>query len=86
MTPEPDLTCQELVEVVTAYWEDALPPGERARFEAHLRVCAPCRRYLDQLRQTIALTGTLTDAAIAPALQDELLAVFRAWKNPQPGA
>ncbi len=37
--PEPsaaaDLTCRELVELVTEYLEDALSPSERARFEAH---------------------------------------------------
>ena len=82
MTPQPALTCQELVEVVTAYFEDALPPEERERFDAHLRVCPPCRHYLDQIRQTIALTGQVTAAGIPPTQQDEFVALFRTWKRP----
>ena len=30
-----DLACIELVELVTAYLDDALAPAERARLEAH---------------------------------------------------
>ena len=30
-----DLTCRELVELVTDYLDGALPAAERARFEAH---------------------------------------------------
>ena len=36
MTTSRELTCQELVELVTDYLEGALPAAERARFEAHL--------------------------------------------------
>ena len=55
-----ELTCQELVELVTAYIEGALPPDEHALFEAHLAVCRGCTAYLEQMRQTISLLVTLT--------------------------
>ena len=45
-----EMVCQELVEVVTDYLEDAMAPGERARFEAHLPECPFCTRYVDQMR------------------------------------
>ena len=35
----PQLVCQEAVELVTDYLEDALSPADRRRFEAHLAVC-----------------------------------------------
>jgi anti-sigma factor RsiW len=54
------LSCQELVELVTDYLEDALPSEERTRFEAHLAECGNCQQYLHQMRRTIELTGTLT--------------------------
>lgn len=54
-----DLTCQELVETVTAYLEGMLGAAERAIFEAHLAVCEGCRTYLDQIRRTIAAVRTL---------------------------
>ena len=56
-----DLTCQQLVELVTDYLEDALGPRERARFEAHVAGCEGCDAYLDQMRATIALLRSLAD-------------------------
>jgi anti-sigma factor RsiW len=76
-----DLTCQELVELVTAYIEGTLPPDERARFDAHLVVCPGCVTYLAQMRQTISLLGTLTEASLSPQARDDLLEAFRRWKQ-----
>ncbi len=76
-----DLTCQELVEIVSDYLEGALPERDRVRFEAHLRTCEGCTRYLDQMRTTIHLMGTLTEEDLDPGAKDQLLQVFRAWKR-----
>lgn len=75
------LTCQELVELVTHYLEDALAPVARSRFEAHLRDCEGCQVYLDQMRQTIRLTGQLSEASLSDAARRKLLDVFRDWKG-----
>ncbi len=37
-----DLICQDLIELVTDYLEDALSASERARFEAHIADCPYC--------------------------------------------
>lgn len=76
-----DLTCQELVELVTEYLEDEMSPEARGRFDAHLRGCEGCRRYVEQMRQTMALTGQLTEQDVAPAAEQTLLEVFRDWKR-----
>ena len=44
------LSCQELVELVTDYLEGALSPEETARFEDHIGRCAGCTAYLEQIR------------------------------------
>jgi anti-sigma factor RsiW len=49
------LTCQQLVELVTDYLEDALSRRDRARFERHVSGCGACPAYLDQMRQTLTL-------------------------------
>ena len=77
---QPEMTCQELVEVITAYLEGKLSAAERARFEAHLSGCDGCRTYLDQMRQTIRLVGALSEEDIPDDARDKLLDVFRAWK------
>ncbi len=74
------LSCQELVELVTDYLEDALPPAERARFEAHLAECDGCSHYLEQMRLTIVAIGRLTEETIDPAARTEMLQLFRNWK------
>lgn len=75
------LTCQELVELVTDYLEGALPPGERARFEEHVSTCSGCAEYFAQMRETIRLTGTLSEESLAPEAQRELLDLFREWRR-----
>ena len=81
MTDVLALSCQELVELVTDYLEQALSPGELARFEAHSAGCDNCTHYLDQMRQTIRVTGTLTREDISPEAEEELLALFRSWRR-----
>lgn len=76
-----ELTCIELIEIVTDYLEGALPPAERSRFEAHLAGCDGCTRYLDQMRQTIRLTGRLAEDQLTPEARSDLLAAFRDWKG-----
>jgi anti-sigma factor RsiW len=75
------LSCQELVELVTAYLEGALAPEEHSAFEHHLASCDGCGVYVEQMRTTIDLAGRLTPAAIPPDAEQELLAAFRFWKR-----
>ena len=77
----PPLTCRELVELVTDYLEHSLPEDERARFDAHLSGCDGCHTYLAQMRQTIALTGSLGEDDLSNTARDELLDLFRDWKR-----
>jgi len=75
------LSCQELVELVTDYLDEALPPEDRARFEAHLEPCEGCTTYLDQMRTTIELVGRLTPEHLDPEAEVVLLRAFRDWKS-----
>lgn len=81
MSAPVDMNCKSLVELVTDYLEGALPEAERASLEDHLAVCEGCSAYLEQMRVTIVLTGMLTEDAIPPDGREELLGVFRAWRE-----
>ena len=59
-----ELTCKEIVEIVTDYLEDALSPEDRARFDQHLAVCDGCSFYVEQMRETIRLSGMVTEEQI----------------------
>jgi anti-sigma factor RsiW len=75
------MTCRELVQVITDYLEGSLSRRDRRRFEAHIRGCDGCTTYVEQMRETIRLTGVLGEDDLEPAARDELLAVFRDWKS-----
>jgi anti-sigma factor RsiW len=75
------LSCREIVELVTDYLEHALPPAERARFEAHIATCDGCDAYLIQMRETIVVLGTLPADALSGEAEDDLRAAFREWRS-----
>jgi anti-sigma factor RsiW len=72
------LACPELVELVTAYLEQALPAPQRRRFEAHLETCPDCNAYVAEFAQTVIALGALgeEEAPPEPAF-DRLMAAFR---------
>lgn len=51
------LKCRDMAELVTPYLEGALPLKARLGAWWHLRLCAACRRYVDQVRRTIRFLG-----------------------------
>ena len=76
-----EFSCQEMIEVVTNYLDDALPPDEQQRFERHLTYCAGCSTYLEQMRETIRQTGMVpSEESLPTALREEIVARFRDWK------
>jgi anti-sigma factor RsiW len=75
------LSCQELVELVTDYLEGALLPEEHSRFEAHISVCDGCGVYLEQMRTTVRVLGNLPVAALPAGAERELLDAFRGWRS-----
>ena len=75
------LSCRELVELVTDYLEGALSEEERTRFEEHIGRCAGCHVYLEQMRETIVVLGRLPEAALPPDAERELLEAFRGWRS-----
>lgn len=76
-----ELTCQDLVELVTDYFEGALPSTDRARFETHLAKCQGCTTYLEQMKQTIWTVGHLTERDVSPPARVTLLRIFQDWKK-----
>jgi anti-sigma factor RsiW len=76
-----ELSCQELVELVTDYLEGALPSELHERFERHIAHCSGCQTYLEQMRATIRTTGELTAESLSPEAERSLLDAFRGWRQ-----
>jgi anti-sigma factor RsiW len=75
------ITCQEVVELVTDYFEGALPADETGLFEQHLDFCAGCAWYVDQMRTTVETVGGIREEDVPAETRDRLLAAFRDWKR-----
>jgi hypothetical protein len=74
------MDCNELVELVTAYFEGSLDPETRARFDLHLLECDGCGTYLQQFSATVKTLGTIRDDDIDVQFRDRLLGAFRDWR------
>jgi anti-sigma factor RsiW len=73
------MSCREIVELITAYFDGKLSWREKRRFEKHIRACPWCARYLEQMRVTIRAVGRLEEEALSPHAREELLGAFRNW-------
>jgi anti-sigma factor RsiW len=76
-----ELTCAQLVELVTDYLEQRLSAADTERFEEHLAFCDGCSAYLEQMRAMIAATGRLREKDLPPELEERLLDAFRGWSE-----
>jgi anti-sigma factor RsiW len=81
MTKLEDISCKELVELVTEYLEGSLSETDRERFETHLSMCEGCAQFLRQFERTIQLTGMLKEESVSDAAANKLLPAFRGWKS-----
>ena len=75
------VSCQEVVELVTDYLEQALPPEEASLFEQHINFCDGCEWYLDEMRATIATVGRVREEDVPAETRDRLMAAFREWRR-----
>ena len=55
----------------------------RRRFERHVRGCDNCRRYLEQMRETIRLSGQIEPDALDPGTREDLIALYRRYHQEQ---
>jgi anti-sigma factor RsiW len=79
-TEPPDLPCNQFVELVTDYLDDAMTSDERARVDAHLAGCPYCADVLAQWQTVIAVAGALKEdevGSIDPTLRASLMTAFR---------
>ena len=76
-----NLVCQQAVELVTDYLEGALSRRDRRRFEAHLQGCPNCTAYLEQIRTTIVLSGSIQPEDFTPEARADLIDLYRRWRS-----
>ena len=73
-----DYECQEVVELATEYLDGEMTPQQTVAFEVHLNFCDGCFAFLEQVRTTSALAGTVADD-VSDEVMTTLLSVFDEW-------
>ena len=69
-----------MVELITDYLDSALARSQRRRFEAHIGDCEHCSEYLEQMRTTIRLSGSLRAEDLTPEMAAAFTAIYRRWQ------
>ena len=75
------LTCHEVIELLSTYIEGGLTVDDRRRVDEHLALCDGCTTYLEQMRETIRLSGLVTEEQVPEDEKTALLAAFRDWRS-----
>jgi Putative zinc-finger len=70
------VACREFVELVTEHLEGSLSSELEQAVTAHLELCDPCVEYLEQMRGTVDLLGTLPTETLPPGARNLLLEVY----------
>jgi anti-sigma factor RsiW len=78
-----EVTCRQFVELVTDYFEGALPPRTLSHVEEHLVLCDWCVTYVEQVQATIASLRELGEQR-SPEAPDSVLAALRAKRVAEP--
>ena len=71
-----EVTCREFVELVTDYWEGALPEDRMELVEEHLVMCDWCVTYVEQVQATVDALATLPPEPVPGRLLDALSAAL----------
>jgi predicted anti-sigma-YlaC factor YlaD len=83
--PSDEISCREFVEMITAYFEDALGPRTLEQVEEHLVMCDWCGAYVGQMEATIdSLTMLGGDSVkVAPEPKATTLTALATRRRPQ---
>jgi anti-sigma factor RsiW len=76
-----ELVCRDAIELMTDYLDGSLSRRQRRRLEAHLLGCPNCSAYLEQIRITIRLTGSIEPEDLSTSALDELTDLYRRWQR-----
>jgi predicted anti-sigma-YlaC factor YlaD len=76
-----EMTCREMVELMSDYLDGALDAPVLARFEEHLTGCGGCTNALEQLRTSLRVAGSLREEPIVDERRELLRSVFRDWRR-----
>jgi predicted anti-sigma-YlaC factor YlaD len=71
------MNCVELLDVVSDALDGTLAEGVRTRFDEHLRACAACRNYVEQLKISVESLKRIPREGRPNPRRDALIEAYR---------
>jgi anti-sigma factor RsiW len=75
------LTCQEVIDYLSAYVAAELPPAEQTAMDRHIAVCPACVNFLESFRATLAVTQSSKLFPVAEPIPEGLVKAVLAAKK-----
>ncbi len=63
----PEITCQEIVQWVSAYLDEHVEDDRKRQIALHLAICAGCETYVKQITTVRNIVGLLPKAGEEPS-------------------
>ncbi len=73
------MKCDEFVERITDWFEDALAGEDQARAHDHLEVCLGCNAYVGEMSVTLRLVASLPPEPPSERLESALIEQYQRW-------
>jgi len=73
------MNCDEFVERITDYFEDALAGEDQTRADGHIDVCLGCNAYISEMTVTLRLVAALPAELPSAALESTLIEQYQEW-------
>lgn len=76
-------SCRDATDLMTDESEGALSGGGRLKYRIHMIICAHCRAFRRQLRETVAVVKEIArePEAPKPELEERVMEAFRARRG-----
>lgn len=71
---ESRIDCQECMDLLADYVDEALPPHKAELLEWHLEGCAPCIAFVHTYKGTVDAARRLRETTLPPELRQRLMA------------
>ena len=76
------MTCKEIADRVTDYYDSALSSSEAREIETHLESCERCRMHFERMRQLISAMGKLPETSnLAAKTRAQIMEEFREYHS-----
>jgi hypothetical protein len=79
-----ELTHADVRAQLSDYLDDALGEAARHRIDKHLAICQPCSAFLESLRLTVQVSGSLPPAKAPARVRDSILDLARREHDASP--